>query len=150
MAAAFYDEISSEHERKKPKRDRAETEGNERSVYARERRLAEAAAVLAGVSMKRWEDLAAWLNRFAFGDRALPIKDRESDQRQSWVGAEQDAVKRALSHATRAAQSVQAIGGPDGLDFGGTSGRDMQGRLGRAFHEVRYTPFRRCSSSLAL
>lgn len=138
VAAAFSDEISREHERKKPERDRAEMEGVQRGAYARERRLAEAAGALAGVSEERWEDLAVWLNRFAFGDEALPIKDRERDRRQSWVGAEQDALRRALSHASQAAQSVQAIGDAEGLDFGGKSGRDMEGRLGRAFHEVRY------------
>lgn len=139
VTVAFEAALEAERKRTGERHERAASEGIERGAYARERRLSEATEALAGVPTERWEDLAVWLNRFAFGDEALPIKDRERDRRQSWVGAEQDAVKRALSHAKQAAQSVQAIGGPDGLDFGGKSGRDVEGRLGRAFHEVRYS-----------
>lgn len=138
VLATFDAALEAERKRTGERHERAASEGIERGAYARERRLAEAASALAGVPAERWEGLAVWLNRFAFGDEALPIRDRERDRRQSWVGAEREAVERARSHATQAAQSMQAIGGGDGLDFGGSSGRDMEGRLGRAFHEVCY------------
>jgi len=81
----------------------------------------------------------AWLLRYAGSFDAEPIRDRPRDRRASWSGAEREAVAWAQRELTGALSRVEAAQGHQGLDAEQQSGRDMEGRLGRAFHEVRYT-----------
>lgn len=68
-----------------------------------------------------------------------PIKDRPRDRKEHWASAERDAVNLAIKELNVALARVEAAQVVKGLDAEQQSGCDMQGRLGRAFHEVRYT-----------
>jgi len=117
----------------------AALEGVERHAYAREQRIEEAGAALSAVPEEKWQDLSDWLLRFAGGFDAACIRDRPTDRRASWSGAEGEAVARARLELNGALSHIDAAQGPRGLDAEHQSGRDMEGRLGRAFHEVGYT-----------
>lgn len=117
----------------------ASLEDVNRDAYAREGRINEARAALASVPEERWHELHDWLLRFAGGFDAKRIRDRPRDRRASCSGAEREAVERAERELKGAFARVEAAQGPQALDAEQQTGRDMEGRLGRAFHEVRYT-----------
>lgn len=135
-----FDELRSEARAQSEQRlEVASLEGIERDAYARQKRIEEARAALAVVPEKRWQDLSDLLFRFAGSFDAEPVRDRPRDRRDSWSGAEREAVARAKRELSGALSRVEAAQGRHRLDAEQQSGRDMEGRLGRAFHEVRYT-----------
>lgn len=135
---AFGDQLAAERARSEERLERAAAGGIDRAAYAREQRILKASSDLAGVSAERWQDLADWLDRFASGPDAPPVKLRPHDRKGSWTGAEGEAMRRAISELEAAESHVDAAFGITGLDVEQQSGRDMEGRLGRAFHEARY------------
>lgn len=135
---AFGDHLAAEIRRSKERLERAASEGVDRAAYAREQRVAGAALALEAVPEPRWQDLAHWLDRFASESEAPAVRLRPRDRKGSWTGAEQEALGRAIREIEAAVARVTSACGIDGLDVEQQSGRDMEGRLGRAFHEVRY------------
>ncbi len=136
---AFAAKADSEATAAADRKDKAWDKHGNMQPLAKERRWHEAAAALAAVPIDRWQALSDWLGRFARGPDAPPIKDRLPDRKLSWKGAERDAVNRAIRELKAALARVGAAQGIEGMDAEQQSGRDMEGRLGRAFHEVRYT-----------
>lgn len=135
---AFEDQLSAERARSAERLERASLDGVDRAGYAREQRIIQALRDLEALPVDRWQELADWLDRFAIGPDAPPARSRPSDRKGRWVGAEREAVRRAISELKAAASQVEAALGIAGLDAEQQSGRDMEGRLGRAFHEARY------------
>jgi hypothetical protein len=135
---AFGDQLVAERARSEERLERAAADGVDRAAYAREQRIVQAVCDLGAVSPDRWLELGDWLDRFAVGPDAPPVRLRPRDRKGSWAGAEGEAVRKAISELEAAASRVDAALGIDGLDAKQQSGRDMEGRMGRAFHEARY------------
>ena len=120
------------------RREAAAKAGVVRGPYAKEGRWRTALDALTAVPGDRWTALADWLDRFASGPDAPQIKHRPRDRRLSWSGAEKEAADRAVKELEGALAKVEAARGVNALDTEQASGRDMEGRLGRAFHEACY------------
>jgi len=138
VLSAFGDQLAAERAWSEERLERAAVDGVDRAAYAREQRIVQASSALEAVSAERWQELADWLARFAGGPDAPPVRLRPRDRKGSWTGAEREAVRRAISDLDAAASRVDAALGINGLDAEQQSGRDMEGRLGRAFYEARY------------
>lgn len=134
----FAAKADSEAKAAADRREAAEKEGVVRGPYAKEGRWRTALDALTAVPGDRWTALADWLSRFARGPDAPPIKDRLPDRKLSWKGAERDALNRTIKQLKAALARVRAAQGIEGLDAEQKSDRDMEGRLGRSFHELRY------------
>ena len=135
---AFGDKLEAERAQSEERLERAVANGVDRGAYDREKRIMQAASDLEAVSPERWQELGHWLDRFAGGPDSPPVRLRPRDRKLSWTGAESEAMRRAISELEVAASYVDAALGITGLDVEQQSGRDMEGRLGRAFHEARY------------
>ncbi len=121
------------------RREAAAKAGVVRGPYAKEGRWHTTLDALTAVPGDRWTALADWLDRFASGPDAPHIKHRPRDRRLSWSGAEKEAADRAVKELEGALSRVESARGINALDTEQASERDMEGRMGRAFHEARYT-----------
>ena len=135
---AFQDHLAAERARSEERKEHAAANGVDRVAYAREQRIVQAVSNLEAVSPERWQELGDWLDRFAIGPEAPPVRLRPRDRKGSWTGAEGEAMRRAISELDAAVSRVDAALSITGLDAEQQSGRDMEGRMGRAFHEARY------------
>lgn len=138
VLGAFAAKAEGEAKAAADRREAAAREGVVRGPYAKEGRWRTGLDALTAVPGDRWTALADWLDRFASGPDAPPVKLRPHDRRLSWSGAEREAADRAVKQLEGALARVEAAQGINALDTGQASGRDMEGRLGRAFHEARY------------